>query len=101
MQPAGLLGQGGLRLLEDLLEQRLLREIVDEAGGGGDVLSLDRAPGAARARRFASDATARGVQVVEDADQALGLGQEVERPFAEGEVLAAQPLARLLVRAHD
>jgi len=44
VQAARLVGQSGLRLLEDVLEQRLLREIVDQAGSGGDVLRLDRAP---------------------------------------------------------
>src|SRR2546423_13587052 len=53
-------------------------------------------------RQFAaSDATARGVQVEEDTDQAFGARQEIDRPLAERPVLAGEPGARFLIRCDD
>src|SRR5436305_13152922 len=50
-------------------------------------------------RQFAaSDATARGVQVEEDTDQALGARQQIDGPGAERAVFAVEPRARLFVR---
>src|SRR5438105_11110726 len=53
-------------------------------------------------RQFAaSDATARGVQVEEDTDQAFGARQEIDGTGAERTVLAVEPGARLFIRRHD
>src|SRR5438552_15802914 len=53
-------------------------------------------------RQFAaSGATARGVQVEEDTDQAFGARQEIDGPGAERAVLAVQPGARFFIRRHD
>src|SRR5882762_11808224 len=53
-------------------------------------------------RQFAaSDATARGVQVEEDTDQAFGALQEIDGAVAERTVLAVQPGARFFIRRHD
>src|SRR3989442_14599209 len=49
----------------------------------------------------ASDATARGVQVEEDTDQAFGARQEIDRARAERMVLAVEPGARFFIRRHD
>src|SRR5205807_3669329 len=49
----------------------------------------------------ASDATARGVQVEEDTDQAFGARQEIDGAGAERTVLAVEPGARLFIRRHD
>src|SRR5437879_13048459 len=52
-------------------------------------------------RQFAaSDATARGVQVEEDTDQAFGARQEIDGAGAERTVLAVEPGARFFIRGH-